>query len=102
MLPVRNEEGFMKNFFSAVLFSLVCVGSLQAAEPPVAGGATLGASVAVVQQLAYGWSVKKTILGKSVYNDQNQKIGRVEDVIVAPDKSLSYAIISTGGFLGMA
>ena len=29
------------------------------------------------------------------------KIGSVDDLIIAPDKSLSYAIIGAGGFLGM-
>jgi hypothetical protein len=28
-------------------------------------------------------------------------VGEVEDLIVTPDKSLSYAIIGVGGFLGM-
>jgi len=36
------------------------------------------------------------------YNEKNEKIGRVDDLIVAPDGSLSAAIIDVGGFLGMA
>jgi sporulation protein YlmC with PRC-barrel domain len=48
-----------------------------------------------------GWSAKKQILGKSVYNEEKQKIGTVDDLIITPDKSVSYAIIGVGGFLGM-
>jgi sporulation protein YlmC with PRC-barrel domain len=40
------------------------------------------------------------IVGSSVYNDQNQKIGSVDDLVIGPDKTLS-AVVSVGGFLGM-
>ena len=30
-----------------------------------------------------------------------QRVGEVENLIVTPDKSLSYAIIGVGGFLGL-
>ena len=51
--------------------------------------------------VAIGWSAKKKIMGKAVYNDNNQKIGVIDDLIVTPDRSLSYAIIGVGGFLGV-
>lgn len=52
--------------------------------------------------LADVWSIKDDILGKDIFNDANEKIGSVEDIIVTPDKAISYAIVSTGGFLGLA
>ncbi len=52
--------------------------------------------------LANGWSAKKQILGHEVYNDKNEKVGKVYDIIIAPDKAVSYGIIATGGFLGVA
>ena len=36
-----------------------------------------------------------------MYNDSNDKVGVVEDLIVAPHKAVSYAIIGVGGFLGI-
>src|SRR5262245_34080859 len=48
-----------------------------------------------------GWSAKRTILGQAVYNDKNERVGTVDDIIVAPDKAVSYAIINAGGFLGL-
>jgi sporulation protein YlmC with PRC-barrel domain len=33
-------------------------------------------------------------------NDKNEKLGTVEDLIVNPEKSLSYAIVGVGGYLG--
>ena len=32
------------------------------------------------------------------YNDKAEKIGTVDDLIISPEKSLSYAIVGVGGF----
>ena len=63
---------------------------------------SLGVTVTELQEVAKGWSVKHTILGQHVYNDKNERIGTVDDLIVAPDKAVSYAIVNAGGFLGLA
>ena len=68
----------------------------------VAGSTLLGVSVAELQEVVKGWSVKRTVLGQPVYNDKNEKVGSVDDIIITPDKAVSYAIIGTGGFLGLA
>ena len=68
----------------------------------VAGTTLLGVTVTELQEVAKGWSVKHTILGQHVYNDKNERIGTVDDLIVAPDKAVSYAIVNAGGFLGLA
>jgi len=48
-----------------------------------------------------GWSIKKDILGKEVYNDKNDDIGIIEDLLVTRDQAISYAVIGVGGFLGV-
>ncbi len=71
------------------------------AQPAVAGGTVLGVSVTELVAVVNGWSIKKQILGKDVYNDKGEKIGKVDDLIVSPDKAITYAIIGAGGFLGI-
>ena len=71
------------------------------AQAPVAGSAVLGVTVTEMQMVVNGWSVTKQLLGKDVYNDKGEKVGKVEDLIIAPDKSIAYGIVSAGGFLGM-
>jgi sporulation protein YlmC with PRC-barrel domain len=83
------------------LAGLVVAGSAGRLGAQVAGSTTIGVSVEELKAVAIGWSAKKKILGKAVYNDKNEKIGVVDDLIVTPDKSVSYAIIGAGGFLGM-
>ena len=64
---------------------------------------TAGVSVSTVElrDVAAGWSAKKQILGKGVYNDAGDKVGEINDLIVTPAKAVSYAVVGVGGFLGM-
>jgi hypothetical protein len=73
---------------------VVAVGNLAA---QIAGSTTTGVTVEELKTIARGWSATKQILGKCVYNDKNDKVGDVEDLIAAPDSSVSYAIIGVGG-----
>jgi sporulation protein YlmC with PRC-barrel domain len=67
----------------------------------VAGSTKLGVQATEMATVATGWSAKKQILGKTVYNEQNQKVGTIDDLIVAPDKTVSFAIVGAGGFAGV-
>ena len=67
----------------------------------VAGSTTVGVTLTESAQLALGWSVKKSLLGKVIYNDTGAKVGKVEDLIISPDKNLSYVIVGAGGFVGI-
>ncbi len=72
-----------------------------AALAQVAGGSTtVGISVSEVTQVAAGWSVKKTLLGKAVFNETGQQIGEVEDLIVDPARKVSFVIVGVGGIIG--
>jgi sporulation protein YlmC with PRC-barrel domain len=41
------------------------------------------------------------IVGASVYNDHDQSIGSVDDVLMSTDNKANTVVISVGGFLGM-
>jgi len=91
----------LNSFIVALTLSMTLLtGLAMAQKPPVVG--TIGITSDEIKLLAKGWSIKKDILAKDVYNDANEKVGVIEDIIVTPDKAMSYAIVSTGGFLGMA
>ena len=67
----------------------------------VAGSTLLGVAAAEMREVTFGWSAKRQVLGKAVYNDKSEPIGKIDDIIIAPDKAVSYAIIGAGGFLGV-
>jgi len=75
--------------------------SAPAIRAQVAGSTTLGVSISQISEVALGWSARRQILGRAVFNEKNEKIGTVDDLIIAPDKALSYAIIGAGGFVGL-
>src|SRR4051812_46453810 len=41
------------------------------------------------------------LIGSSVYNDRDEKIGSVDDVILGKDNRADAVVMSVGGFLGM-
>jgi sporulation protein YlmC with PRC-barrel domain len=91
----------MRHTVVAGLMGLIMAVAAVNVAAQVAGSTTLGVPATEVTTLARGWSAKKQILDKPVYNDNNERVGEVDDIIIAPDKSLSYAIIGVGGFLGL-
>jgi sporulation protein YlmC with PRC-barrel domain len=68
----------------------------------VAGAQTVGVTIEEMKLVLLGWSAKHELLGKEVYNDKNEKLGRIDDIIVAPTRTVSFALIGVGGFLGIA
>jgi len=85
-----------------ILASIILLNTTGASfSQPIAGSSELGVSITELRSIATGWSVKRQVIGRTVYNDKGEAVGIVDDVIVAPDKSLSYAIIGAGGYLGV-
>jgi hypothetical protein len=41
------------------------------------------------------------MIGANVYNDQNQQVGTVDDIILDHDNKAVLAVLSVGGFLGV-
>ena len=54
-----------------------------------------------LREVTNGWSVKRSILGQPVYNENDERVGSVDDIIVTPDKAVSYAIVNASGFFGL-
>jgi sporulation protein YlmC with PRC-barrel domain len=71
------------------------------AQAQVAGSTVVGTAAADLREVTLGWSASRQVLGQAVFNDKNERIGAVDDVVIAPDKAISYAIIGAGGFLGV-
>lgn len=74
----------------------------QPATPALPVPAKTGSPQLVVAsvRLDGGWRASK-LIGASVYDDQNQKVGDVDDLIVAGQDKIAVAVVSVGGFLGI-
>ena len=87
-------------YASLIALALTPVGTTDV-RAQTAGETKLGVTVIELNDVIKGWSARRQILGQHVYNDNNERIGEVEDIIIDPEKSVSYGIVGTGGFLGI-
>lgn len=65
-----------------------------------AGASPQGNSVASTEAIT-GWSAKDDVIGKSVFNENDEKVGDIKDVIISSDGRTLYLMVGAGGFLGM-
>src|SRR5947209_6086174 len=86
---------------SALFAASMLVGSV-ATAPAQAQGKAQDVRLARVDvvHLAAGYRASK-IKGAAVYNNANEKIGTVDDLIITQNDRVLYAILSVGGFLGV-
>jgi hypothetical protein len=52
------------------------------------------------QSLATGYRTSK-VVGSTVFNEANENVGTIDDLIVTPSEKVPFAVLSVGGFLGM-
>jgi hypothetical protein len=91
----------MKPLVLLALASVLPLCTAAEVHAQVAGSAKLGVAETEMRAVALGWSAKKQIIGKAVYNEKNEKVGTIDDLIVAPDTTVSFAIVGAGGFVGI-
>ena len=91
---------FTQTSATIALTAALC-GALPAAAQVAGGTTTVDARIVESTQITTGWSVKKTLMNKTIYNDTGQKVGNVDDLIISPDKKVTYIIIGAGGFVGI-
>ena len=94
------QKRTMKHAVLIAVLGLMLAATVGDAGAPVAGTVTLGTTTEVTQAIAIGHRASK-LIGAPVYNEQDEKVGSIDDLIVTPDRALSYAIVSVGGFLGL-
>jgi len=79
--------------YAAALVSAMLVSSLPTPVLPQ----DIHLVVVDVHEVAEGYRASK-LIGSSVVNDQNEKIGTIEDIVIGKDKVL-FAVLQVGGFL---
>jgi sporulation protein YlmC with PRC-barrel domain len=84
-----------------LVFASIALTAPTISRAQMAGSTLIGVSVAEMRDVASGWSAKRQILGQPVFNDKDERVGSIDDIIIAPDKAVSYAIINAGGFTGL-
>ncbi|WP_157731138.1 hypothetical protein [Variovorax sp. HW608] len=84
-----NQEKRHGKTHRAALGVLVLIVAAATAHAQVAGSTLVSRGVLEVREIANGVSVKNQIFGQIVLNENGETVGRVDDVIVAPNASIS-------------
>jgi len=69
-------------------------------SPNPSGSPTSPDLIVAAVKLQSGFRISK-LIGSAVYNDQNEKIGSVDDLVTKDGSQIIIAVVSVGGFLGM-
>jgi sporulation protein YlmC with PRC-barrel domain len=91
-----------KLFVGGLLASILIVPALAQSTTPPAPAATSPAASDVVAQRPAGelWRSSK-LIGLDIYNDQNEKLGDVTEVLLDKSGKVAGVVIGIGGFLGI-
>ena len=95
----------MKTLVTAALLSVAVISApayAQTAQPAdrAAPAATTSPAASNKMMLKGKWRASK-LMGLDVYNEANEKLGDVNELILDKDGKVSAVVIGVGGFLGM-
>ena len=86
----------------AVVTALLLAATTALAHGQVVGSTVVATAVMEVREVASGWSAVRQVIGRSVVNEHGDVLGTVDDLVVAPDASVSHVIVGAPtGFLGL-
>jgi sporulation protein YlmC with PRC-barrel domain len=88
--------------YAKTIIAAALLGAGLGSMPAFAQGAPQTVAITKVdpQSLATGYRTSK-VVGSTVYNESNETVGTIDDLIVTPSDHVPYAVLSVGGFLGM-
>ena len=93
----------MKHFIAAALLSAAVIAGPAYAQQPAdraAPAATTTQAAGAKMMLKGNWRASK-LMGLDVYNEANEKLGDINELILDKDGRINAAVIGVGGFLGM-
>ena len=100
MLRLQDRASMKQSLRSAIVMTaLLAPAGFAVAQ--VSGTTTLGITEVELKDVINGVSAKRHVLGKDVYNDKNEVVGKAEDLILSRERAVSYVILGVGGFLGI-
>ena len=98
--PASQDQGKPADTSNAPAATPAPTTPLQVPGPTTTGSSPSPNLAVATVKMENGTRASK-IIGAAVFNDQNQQVGTVDDVILDRDNKAVLAVISVGGFLGV-
>ena len=90
-----------KLLLGGLLASVMLVPALAQSNPPASTATPAATAPAPTKKVqADAWRASK-LVGLNVYNDQNEKLGDISEVLLDKSGKVAGVVIGVGGFLGM-
>jgi sporulation protein YlmC with PRC-barrel domain len=107
-IPANMETKMKSPFLTAALLSAAVIGSTAYAQnqpapasPPAASTTTTTTTTSGDKMMLKGqWRASK-LIGLKVYNEANESLGDINELIVDKAGKINAVVIGVGGFLGM-
>ena len=90
----------LSKFVAAAVLGSALIAAPALAQSPMSDNSKSTAAMHESASAAGLWQGSK-LIGMNVYNDQNEKIGTIKDLMVDKSGNIASAVIGVGGFLGM-
>jgi sporulation protein YlmC with PRC-barrel domain len=92
----------LKKYLATAMIGSALLAPLAYAETPAAPGASPAQTNATSTNASYhgDWRASK-IVGVNVYNNNNENVGSINDLLMDKSGSIKAVVIGVGGFLGM-
>ena len=87
----------LKYVFGGLLAALLSTTALSQSQFPAAPAVSPKAA----PMAQTGNSRASKVIGVNVYNDQNEKLGDIEEILLDPSGKVAGVVLGVGGFLGM-
>jgi hypothetical protein len=102
MHPYAQEEHMLKKYMTAGLLSSAMLASAAFAQSPATTTTTPAAAPVTASDSTYNgnWRASK-VVGLSVYNDANESLGSINDLLTDKAGNIKAVVIGVGGFLGV-
>jgi sporulation protein YlmC with PRC-barrel domain len=97
---IRRNHMLSKYLAAGVAGSMLLASAAYAAETTTTDAASASKVSASESSFQGDWRASK-VVGLNVYNDQNENVGSINDLLMDKAGSIKAAVISVGGFLGM-
>ena len=101
-IHIEGETNMFAKFMTAGLVGSALLATVAFAQSPTATSdrANMAPAAASDSSFQGSWRASKMV-GLSVYNDKNESIGSINDLLTEKDGKIKAVVIGVGGFLGV-
>jgi hypothetical protein len=99
-LLAKEETMFAKNVTAALAGTALLATIASAQTPTTTDRANAASNTVSSSELQGDWRASK-VVGLSVYNENNESLGSINDLLMDKSGNIKAAVLGVGGFLGM-